>query len=117
MDVAMLTETRLTKPLWIDGLHMCQTMYQKKGGCVTASNVTGHKRVKQLGTYLSWSKIPTKEGEIQLVTCYIEPGDTETTRERTDKAIAVVQDMVRQDRNARIVLGGDINGQLGNMNS
>ena len=45
--------------------------------------------------YLSWSKIPTQEGEIQMVSCYIEPGDTEVTRERTDKVVAIIQDMIR----------------------
>ena len=76
-----------------------------------------HHRVKQLGTYLSWSKISTTEGEVQLLTCYIEPGDNETTRERTDKVVALIQDMIKQDRNARILLGGDINGQLENLHS
>ena len=89
-DVAMLTETRLTRPLKMAGLKVSQTMYQKKGGCVTASTMESHRRVKQLGTYLSWSKIPTQDGEIQLVCCYIEPGDTEITRERTDKVVAVI---------------------------
>ena len=102
----MLTETRLTRPLKMTGLKVSQTMYQKKGGCVTASTMESHRRVKQLGTYLSWSKIPTQEGEIQLVCCYIEPGDTEVTRERTDKVVAVIQDMIRQDRNARIIVVG-----------
>ena len=54
-----------------------------------------HHRVKQLGTYLNWSKILTNEGEIQLVNCYIEPGDTKVTRDRTDKVITVIQDMIR----------------------
>ena len=65
-------------------------MYQKKGGCLTASTIEGNRRVKQLGTYMSWSKIPSKEGEIQLVSCYIEPGDTEITRQRTEKIVAVI---------------------------
>ena len=117
VDVAMLTETRLTRPFWMDGMHVCQTMYQKKGGCLTASSMSSHRRVKQLGTYLSWSKISTTEGEVQLLTCYIEPGDNKTTRERADTVVAVVQDMIRQDRNARILVGGDINGQLENLHS
>ena len=44
--MAMLTETRLTKAIWIDGMHICQTMYQKKGGCLTGSTMNSHKRVK-----------------------------------------------------------------------
>ena len=113
----MLTETRLNRTFRMDGMRVCQTCYQTKGGCLTASSMSSHRRVKQLGTYLSWSKILTTEGEVQLLTCYIEPGDNKTTRERTDKVVALVQDMVKQDRNARILLGGDINGQLGNMHS
>jgi hypothetical protein len=46
VDVAMLTDTRLTRPFWMDGMHVCQTMYQKKGGCVTASTMESHRRVK-----------------------------------------------------------------------
>ena len=95
VDVAMLTETRLTKAIWIDSMHICQTMYQKKGGCLTGSTASSHKRVKLLGTYMSWSKIQTPADEVQLVTCYVEPGDTEVTRERTEKIVAIVQDMIR----------------------
>ena len=45
----------------------------------------------------------------------MEPGDTEVTRERTERIVAIVKDMIRQDRSARIILGGDINGQLANL--
>ena len=90
VDVAMLTETRLNRTFRMDGMRVCQTCYQTKGGCLTASSMSSHRRVKQLGTYLSWSKILTTEGEVQLLTCYIEPGDNKTTRERTDKVVALV---------------------------
>ena len=71
IDVAMLTETRLNRTFRMDGMRVCQTCYQTKGGCLTASNMSSHRRVKQLGTHLSWSKISTTEGEVQLLTCYI----------------------------------------------
>ena len=52
--------------------------------------------MKQLGNYLSWTKIPMgDQEEIQLVGCYVEPGDTPTTRGRVDKAVALIQDMIR----------------------
>jgi endonuclease/exonuclease/phosphatase (EEP) superfamily protein YafD len=53
--------------------------------------------------------------EIQLLGLYIEPGDTKVTRGRVDKAVAIIQDMIRQDRDARIVVGGDLNAQLNNL--
>ena len=64
---------------------------------------------------MSWTNINTEEGEIQLLCCYIEPGDNEVTRGRLDKITSIVQDMIRQDRNARIILGGDINAQVNNL--
>ena len=86
-----------------------QTTYKRNGGCLTASTLTGHKRVKQHGTYLNWTKIPMGDEEIQLLGLYIEPGDTKVTRGRVDKAVAIIQDMIRQDRYAHIVVGGDLN--------
>ena len=50
--------------------------------------------------------------EIQLLGLYIEPGDNKITRERADKAVAIIQDMIRQDHDAHIVVGGDLNAQL-----
>ena len=81
---------------------------------MTASTLVSHKHVKQLSTYLNWPKIPIGDEEIQLVGLYIEPGDTKVTRERADKAVAIIQDMIRQDRDAHIVVGGDLNAQLNN---
>jgi hypothetical protein len=48
---------------------------------------------------------------------YIEPGDTKVTRERVDKAAAIIQDMIRQDRDAHIVVGGDLNAWLSNLHN
>ena len=62
--VAMLTETKLTKALKDKDLQCHQTTYKRNGGCLTASTFVGHKRVKQLGTYLSWTKVPIGNEEI-----------------------------------------------------
>jgi len=90
VDVAMLTETRLNKTLSLDSMCTFQTTLNKKGGCLTASTLNSHKRVKQLGSYMSWTNINTEEGEIQLLCCYIEPGDNEVTRGRIDKVTLLV---------------------------
>jgi hypothetical protein len=60
----MLTETKLTKAFKAKDLQCHQTAYKRNGGCLTASTLVGHKRVKQLGTYLSWTKVPIGNEEI-----------------------------------------------------
>ena len=44
--VALLTETKLTKALKDKDLQCHQTTYKRNGGCLTASSLNGHKRVK-----------------------------------------------------------------------
>ena len=53
VDVAMLTETRLKHLFEADSMHVVQTSFDRKGGCVTAVAMDSHRIVKQLGTYLN----------------------------------------------------------------
>ena len=57
-DIVMFNETKLTSPLWLEGYYSHQTMLKRSGGCITFSNLKDHRKVKALGTYLNWTKVP-----------------------------------------------------------
>ena len=56
-DVVMFNETKLRSPLYLNGYTSHQTMLKRSGGCITFSNLKGHRKVKALGTYLNWTKV------------------------------------------------------------
>ena len=45
-----------------------------RGGCITFSNFKHHSKVKALGTYLNWSKVPLCGEEVHILNVYLEPG-------------------------------------------
>jgi hypothetical protein len=51
-DIVLFNETKLTSPLYLNGYVSHQTLLRRSGGCLTLSNLKGHKKVKALGTYL-----------------------------------------------------------------
>ena len=54
----MFNETKLASKLYLNGYYSHQTLLQRAGGCITFSNFKHHSRVKALGTYLNWTKVP-----------------------------------------------------------
>ena len=85
-------------------------MLKRSGGCITLSNLKGHKKVKALGTYLNWTKVTVVNEEVHILNVYLEPGHENFLVKRADKVIQLVKDIVRQDPAAKIILGGDVNG-------
>ena len=73
-DVVMFNETKLTAPLFFGGYYSHQTMLKRSGGCITLSNLRNHRKVKALGTYLNWTKVPLGGEEVQILNVYLEPG-------------------------------------------
>ena len=57
-DVAMFNETRLTEPCVFHNYFSHQTLAVKRGGCATFSTTHLHRKVKALGNYFLWTRIP-----------------------------------------------------------
>ena len=111
-DFVMLNETKLTSPLYLDGYHSHQTLLKRSGGCITFTNLKNHRKVKALGNYVNWSKVPLGGEEVHLLNVYVEPGQEAFVVKRADTVISLAKGIIRQDPAAKIILGGDLNGQL-----
>jgi exonuclease III len=111
-DFVMLNETKLTSPLYLDGYHSHQTLLKRSGGCITFTNLKNHRKVKALGTYVNWSKVPMGGEEVHLLNVYVEPGQEAFVVKRANTVISLAKGIIRQDPAAKIILGGDLNGQL-----
>ena len=116
-DFVMLNETKLTSPLYLDGYHSHQTLLKRSGGCITFTNLKNHRKVKALGTYVNWSKVPMGGEEVHLLNVYVEPGQEAFVVKRADTVISLAKGIIRQDPAAKIILGGDLNGQLNKMHT
>jgi len=116
-DVAMFNETKLTSSLYLDGYHSFQTLFKRSGGCITFTNLRSHRKVKALGTYLNWTNVLLGEEEVHLLNVYLEPGQEAFVGKRANKIISLAKSIIRQDPAAKIMLGGDLNGQLGKVNT
>ena len=116
-DIVLFNETKLTSPLYLDGYVSHQTLFKRSGGCITFSNLKGHKKVKALGTYLNWSKVLLGGEEVHILNVYLEPGHEKTVVQRADKVIQLTKDIVRQDPTAKIIVGGDVNGMFSRVNT
>jgi hypothetical protein len=57
-DVVMFNETKLTSACVLHGLHSHQTLDIRKGGCATFTRTHLHRKVKAVGNYLLWSRVP-----------------------------------------------------------
>jgi len=109
-DVVMFNETKLTSPLYLNGFTSHQTLLKRSGGCITFSNLKGHKKVKALGTYLNWTKIQLGGEEVHFLNVYLEPGNESFVVKRADTVVNLAKDIIRQDQTAKIIVGGDLNG-------
>ena len=94
-DIVMLNETKLTSAFLMKGYNSHQTLLKRSGGCATFSNVKGHKRVKSLGTYLNWTKVPLGGEEVHILNVYLEPGQESFVIKRADTVITLVKEIVR----------------------
>ena len=111
-DFVLINETKLTSPLYLDGYHSHQTLLKRSGGCITFTNLKNPRKVKALGTYVNWSKVPLGGEEVHLLNVYIEPGHEAFIFKGADTVISLAKGIIRQDPAAKIILGGDLNGQL-----
>jgi hypothetical protein len=89
----LFNETKLTSPLYLNGYVSHQTLLKRSGGCLTFSNLKGHKKVKALGTYLNWSKVLLGGEEVHILNVYLEPGHEKFVVQRAEKVIQLVKDI------------------------
>ena len=108
----MFNKTKLTSLLYLDGYHSHQTLLKRSGGFITFTNLKNHRKVKALGTYVNWTKVPLGGEEVHLLNVYVEPGHEAFVVKRADNVISLAKGIIRQDPAAKIILGGDLNGQL-----
>ena len=69
-----------------------------------------HRKVKALGTYVNWTKVPLGDEEVHLLNFYLEPDCEAFVVKRADTVISLAKGIIRQDPAAKIILGGDLNG-------
>ena len=71
-----LNETKLTIPVYLDNYWSHQSMLQQNGGVWTpATKKVRLTLVKALGTYFCWTRMTTGRHEVQILNCYLEPGE------------------------------------------
>ena len=54
---------------------------------------------------------------MHILNVYLEPGDEGYVVKRADYVISLARGIIRQDPAAKIMLGGDLNGQLGRLHN
>jgi hypothetical protein len=75
-QLVCLNETKLTIPVYLDNYWSHQSMLQRNGGVWTAAtNKVRLTLVKALGTYFCWTRMTTGRNEVQILNCYLEPGE------------------------------------------
>lgn len=94
-DAMMCNETKLTSACVLHGLHSHQTLDIRRGGCATFTRTHMHRKVKALGNYLLWTRIPMGNEQLHLLNIYIEPGNTQTVQDRVKRIVEVVDDILR----------------------
>ena len=115
-DVVCLNETKLTTPVYLDNYWSHQTLLQRNGGTWTAAtNKVNMSLVKALGTYLCWTRVTTGRHVVQLLNCYLEPGEEQFKAERAKRVTYIIKDIVKQDAEAAIVVCGDFNNHIPHM--
>jgi endonuclease/exonuclease/phosphatase family metal-dependent hydrolase len=71
--------------------------------------------VKALGTYLCWVRLTTGKHEVQILNCYLEPGNEPFKAERAKRVTDIIKDILKQDADAAIVVCGDFNNHIHHM--
>ena len=116
--VICLNETKLQYELYLDNFWYHQTMHQRHGGCWTAASTnTRLNLVKALGTYLCWTRLTTGSKQVQILNCYLQPGEEEHLKQRATRVTDIVRDILRQDAKASVVVCGDFNNHMHHITS
>jgi exonuclease III len=95
-QVVCLNETKLQSPLYLDRYWSFQTNAQRHGGCWTAS-LTNAKLslVKTMGTHLCWTQLEIGKHTVQILNCYVQPGEQQELKDRARRIVDIAKDIVR----------------------
>jgi hypothetical protein len=94
--VVCLNETKLTIPVYLDNYWSHQTMLHRNGGTWTAAkNKVNISLFKSLGTYLCWTRVITCKHVVQLLNCYLEPGEEYFKDDRAKRVTDIIKDIVK----------------------
>ena len=75
-QMVCFSETKLQSPMYLGGFWSYQTMEQRSGGCWNASRTnTRLQLMKALGTYLCWTQLELGDKYVQVLNCYLQPGE------------------------------------------
>jgi hypothetical protein len=78
-----------------------QTELSRSGGCWSAaSNGIGLSLVKSLKTYACWTRATIGSSQVHILNCYVEPGDSQTVKNRALRIAEIAGDIMKQDKNA-----------------
>jgi len=66
---------------------------------------------------LNWTKALLGGEEVHILNVYLEPGQESFVIKRADTVVNLAKDIIRQDPTAKIMLGGDLNGQLNKLHT
>ncbi len=68
--------------------------------------------MKALGTFLCWTQLELGDKYIQVLNCYLQPGEQQNLKQRAIRVAEIVRDIIRQDPSAPIVVCGDFNNHM-----
>jgi endonuclease/exonuclease/phosphatase family metal-dependent hydrolase len=106
-------ETKLQSPLYLDGFWSFQTMQRRSGGCWNAARTNLQLRLmKALGTFFCWTQLQLGNKYVQVLNCYLEPGEKQNLKNKATRVAEIVRDIIRQDPSTPIVVCGDFNNHM-----
>jgi hypothetical protein len=82
---------------------------------VATTNKVNMSLVKSLGTYLCWTRVTTGRYKMQVLNCYLEPGQEPFKAERAKRITDIIKKYIKQDAEAAIVVCGDFNNHIHHM--
>jgi len=68
--------------------------------------------VKTIGTHLCWTKLEIGGHTVQILNCYLEPGQQQELKDRAKRVVEIAKDITKQDAHAPIVVCGDFNNHI-----
>ena len=95
-QLVCLNETKLQCAMYLDRYWPFQTKTQRSGGTWTAS-LTNAKlsMVKTIGTHLCWTQLEIGTHRIQVLNCYLEPGEYQDLKDRARRVVEVGKEITR----------------------
>ena len=61
---------------------------------------------------MCWSSIPYQQIPLHVFTCYLEPKQTQDVRNRANRILAAIEQLLERESLARIIVTGDFNHML-----